>query len=110
MVIGELVFIDSEFLIEIQDINFLSTSNANIQTPTSDSTSFLYTWTTATPTGRLSVQAMANNTSSANPNNTQELDSNNEDLIENTQESNVNEDLDDALPITQPRGRKRGRK
>ena len=110
MIIGELVFIDSEFLIEIQDINFLSTSNANIETSTSDSTSSLYTWTTATPTGRLSAQAMANNTSSANPNNTQELDSNNEDLIENTQESNVNEDLADALPITQPRGRKRGRK
>jgi len=34
-------------------------------------------------------------TSSANPNNTQELDSNNKDLIENTQESNVNEDFTD---------------
>src|SRR3954447_5240944 len=53
MIMGELNFVDSEFLIDIQDINFLSTSNANIETSTSESTSSLYTWTTATPTGRL---------------------------------------------------------
>jgi hypothetical protein len=109
MIIGELNFVDSEFLIDIQDINFLSTSNANIETSTSESTSSLYTWTTATPTGRLSAQAMANNRPSENPTtNTQELNSNNEDLIENSQESNMDdEDLADTLQNTQPRTRKK---
>ena len=51
MIIGELVLVDSEFLIDIQDINFLSTSNANIETLTNNSTSSSYTWTTDMPTG-----------------------------------------------------------
>ena len=115
MVIGELIFVDSEFLIDIQDINFLSTSNANIEASTSESTSSLYTWTTAsTSTGRLSAQTMANTTSSENTTNIQELNSNNEnneDLIENSQESNMDEeDLADTLQstkVTKPRGKKR---
>src|ERR1044071_2605761 len=115
MVIGELIFVDSEFLIDIQDINFLSTSNANIEASTSELTSSLYTWTTAsTSTGRLSAQTMANTTSSENTTNIQELNSNNEnneDLIENSQESNMDEeDLADTLQstkVTKPRGKKR---
>lgn len=115
MIVGELVFVDSEFLIDIQDINFLSTSNANIETLTNDSTSSSYTWTTDMPTGRVSAQAISSNRLSENLINIQESNSNNDDLTENSQESNIDEeDLADTSvtpPVTQPRGRsKRKRK
>ncbi len=97
MIIGELTFVDQEFLIDIQDMNFLSTSNANIETLTNNSTFSLFNWSSTTPSGRVSAQSMANNKSSENSINTsqdiennKEFDSNDEDLTTNIQESNSN--------------------
>src|ERR1043165_4404857 len=67
MITGELTLVNSEFQIDIQDLNFLPMSMANIEstTTTSNSTS-LYSWSKTTSLGRLSAQSMANTASSNN--------------------------------------------
>lgn len=60
MVTGELVLINSEFQVDIQDLNFLPMSIANIEPVASSSTSSSYSWSTSTSLGRLSAQTMAN--------------------------------------------------
>src|SRR2546428_388332 len=76
-------------------MNFLSTSNANIETLTNNSTSSSINWSSTTPSRRVSAQAMANNRLSENLINTsqdiennEEFDSNDEDLTTEIQESN----------------------
>ena len=66
MITGELVLVDSEFKVEIQDLNFLPTTIASIEslTATSSSTSSLYSWPT-TLSSRISAQEMATTLSSA---------------------------------------------
>ena len=61
MIVGELTLINSEFNVEIQDLNFLPTSIANIESSaTSSSSAFsLYSWP-ATLSSRISAQEMTN--------------------------------------------------
>src|SRR5947207_8119149 len=72
MITGELICINSEFQIDIQDMNFLSTSISNIESlTTSTNTSSLYSWSaTNQTTGRITAQSMAN-TSQENANQNQ---------------------------------------
>lgn len=56
MISGELILDDSEFQVDIQDLNFLATSVANIE---SLATSSQYSWSTARSSGRISAQEMA---------------------------------------------------
>ena len=65
----------SKYMVEIQDINFLPMFIAtNIESPTGESTSSLYSWSTEQPSGRISTQSMAKaasttqNTRSSNSN------------------------------------------
>ena len=87
MITGELTLVNSEFQIDIQDLNFLPMSMANIEstTTTSNSTS-LYSWSKITSLGRLSAQSMANTASSNNstPNSSNP----------NTQTTNINDTKD----------------
>ena len=61
MIVGELTLINSEFNVEIQDLNFLPTSIANIESSatSSSSASSLYSWP-ATLSSRISAQEMTN--------------------------------------------------
>ena len=60
MITGELILINSEFQVDIQDLNFLPMSMTSIEsTTTSDSTSS-YSWSALISLGRLSAQVMAN--------------------------------------------------
>ena len=60
MITGELILINSEFQVDIQDLNFLLMSMTSIEsTTTSDSTSS-YSWSALISLGRLSAQVMAN--------------------------------------------------
>lgn len=80
MIVGELILINSEFQVDIQDLNFLATSVANIE---SLPISAQYSWS-GRSSGRVSAQEMANIQASS--------DSINEPLI-NSQISNIsNED------------------
>ena len=59
MITGELVYTNSEFQIDIQDINFISASVSNIETSADISSS--YSWSaTNQASGRITAQAMAN--------------------------------------------------
>ncbi|CAI2171846.1 17914_t:CDS:2 [Funneliformis geosporum] len=61
LITGELVQVDSEFQVDIQNINFLLISIANLELSTKTSPSSKYSWLTITQiSGRVSVQAMAN--------------------------------------------------
>jgi hypothetical protein len=116
MIIGELILIDPEFQIDIQDMNFLSATNANIGASTNDSTT-LYSWQTTTPLGRITAQAMANNRLSENTADTFEnltntsqgenlaLSSNDE---MDTQE--LNDNNDDLAPTTTQTNKRKKRK
>lgn len=93
MIIGELIFIDSEFQVDIQDMNFLSTSISNIESPTiSANISSLYSWSNSNQnSGRITAQTMAN-TSRTND------DKNQVDSLTNIQTINDNdEDLNISL-------------
>src|SRR6266542_5503553 len=61
MVLEEMIFIDSEFQVEIRDMNFINVSaNTNIVNSMDNSSiSSLYSWSTSLR--RLSAQSMANN-------------------------------------------------
>ena len=70
MVIGKLTQVDSEFQVDIQDINFFPMSIANLESSSSStggSVSSLYSWSEQT-SGRMSAQAMANASSNTNRN------------------------------------------
>ena len=58
---GELISVESEFQVDIQDMNFLSTSVSNIESATASTNVFsLYSWSaTNQNSGRISAQAMA---------------------------------------------------
>src|SRR6266496_2113284 len=91
MITGELVVVDSEFQVDIQGLNFLPMSIANIEPATSNSTSSLYSWSTSTSLGRLSAQTMANayiTTTSTQTNANSET--NDEDNDEDNDESTTN--------------------
>jgi len=63
MITGELIHIESEFKIDIQDVNFLPMSIANMEslsTSPNNSPSSQYSWSTTEQPGRMSAQAMAN--------------------------------------------------
>jgi hypothetical protein len=62
MVTGELILVSSEFQVDIQDLNFLPMSIANIETSATSggSASSLYSWSSTISSGRLSAQTMAN--------------------------------------------------
>jgi len=87
MITGELICINSEFQIDIQDINFLSTSISNIESSTtSTNISSLYSWSATNQTsGRITAQAMANTSqenADQNQNEFTNTDNNNEDPTE----------------------------
>ena len=99
MITGELTLVNSEFQIDIQDLNFLPMSMANIEstTTTSNSTS-LYSWSKTTSLGRLSAQSMANtafsNNSTPNSSNPNTQTTN----INNTKDINdVNNEIDEEV-------------
>jgi hypothetical protein len=112
MVTGELSFVDTEFLIDIQDVNFISMSSANIET-TNDVTSSLYSWSTTTPLGRISAQSMANNmlhenSTNATQHNQSENTNDNDDLPINYQETTEdNEYSNETLVNTHTNRKKR---
>ncbi|CAB4414360.1 unnamed protein product [Rhizophagus irregularis] len=129
MITGELTLVNSEFKIEIQDLNFLSTTIGNIESSstTSSSASSLYSWPT-TPSSRMSAQKIANTLTPQNsiPNNQPLNIVTNNELIND--ENSSHDDDDDTSPSTQtppntrtpsstrsstqktPRGRKRTKK
>ena len=113
MVTGELILIGSEFQIDIQDINFLPMSMANIETQMINERSAgtsLYSWSTSVPLGRLSAQAMADTISADN---VQETDTNDEivneeaDADDDEDVTNASDDGDNITPQV-GRGSKRG--
>jgi hypothetical protein len=112
MVTGELSFVDTEFLIDIQDVNFISMSSANIET-TNDVTSSLYSWSTTTSSGRISAQSMANNmlhenSTNATQHNQSENTNDNDDLPINYQETTEdNEYSNETLVNTHTNRKKR---
>src|SRR6266542_3927393 len=61
MVIGKLIFTNSEFQVDIQDLNFLPMSIANFETSVASGgpASSLYSWSATTSSGRVSAQTMA---------------------------------------------------
>ncbi len=91
MITGELICINSEFQIDIQDMNFLSTSISNIESlTTSTNTSSLYSWSaTNQTTGRITAQAMANS-SQENANSSQENANQNQIELINANNHNEN--------------------
>ncbi|CAI2185634.1 3330_t:CDS:2, partial [Funneliformis geosporum] len=59
--VGKLIQVDSEFQVDIQGINFLPMSIANLESSTKTSLSSKYLWSTITQiSGKVSAQAMAN--------------------------------------------------
>jgi hypothetical protein len=114
MITGELVLINSEFQVDIQDLNFLPMSMANIEltTTTSGSTSS-YSWSTPTSLGRLFTQTMANtNTYENSTPNSQLINTDNKDNDEVSNE--VNDEFDDenttnSLPNAQTHVHRRKR-
>ena len=109
MITGELVTTNSEFQIDIQDLNFLPMSMANIEvTTTSDgSASSSYTWSaTAISSGRLSAQAMAD--TSINTSNTPQLT--NDQTDDDADDRDNNEIVTDTSTNIQTTRRKRTRK
>ncbi|CAG8699970.1 18322_t:CDS:2 [Rhizophagus irregularis] len=80
MILEEMILVNSEFQVEIQDINFITMTNTNIGSLTDNSISSLYSWLT-TSSRRLSAQSMANNKNLTNiSSDVQATDSNNEEL------------------------------
>lgn len=129
MITGELTLVNSKFKIEIQDLNFLSTTIGNIESSstTSSSASSLYSWPT-TPSSRMSAQKIANTLTPQNsiPDNQPLNIVTNYELIND--ENSSHDDDNDTSPSTQtppntrtpsstrsntqktPRGRKRTKK
>ncbi|CAI2177200.1 8877_t:CDS:2, partial [Funneliformis geosporum] len=61
LITGKLIQVDSEFQVDIQGINFLPMSIANLESSTKTSLSSKYLWSTITQiSGKVSAQAMAN--------------------------------------------------
>ena len=63
MITGELIYIDFEFQIEIQDVNYLPMSIVNMESSSissNSSSSSQYFWLTTDWIRRMSVQVMAN--------------------------------------------------
>ena len=62
MIISELICVNSEFQVDVQDMNFLSTSVSKIESANSSNISSMYSWsTTSQNSGRITAQAMADN-------------------------------------------------
>ena len=59
LITGELTYINSEFQVDIQDVNFLPTSIVSLESSTNNVPSSQYSWSTQT-SERFSAQAMAN--------------------------------------------------
>ena len=95
MITGELVLINSEFQVDIQDLNFLPMSMANIEsTTTTSGPTSSYSWSTPTSLGRLFTQTMANtNTYENSTPNSQLINTDNKDNDEVSNE--VNDEFDD---------------
>jgi len=124
LITGELISVESEFQVDIQDMNFLSTSVSvsNIESATaSTNVSSLYSWSaTNQNSGRISAQAMAllNERANVNKNltetltDTQSLSSEDENLTTaspNNQTSSTNED-DTSNNLNNNKNNRRGRK
>src|SRR6266536_3233457 len=122
LITGELISVESEFQVDIQDMNFLSTSVSNIESATaSTNVSSLYSWSaTNQNSGRISAQAMAllNKRADVNKNltgiltDTQSLSSDDENLTTaspNNQTSSTNED-DTSNNLNNNKNNRRGRK
>lgn len=127
MILGEMILDNSEFQVEIQDINFITMTNTNIGSTVDNSISSQYSWST-TSSRRLSAQSMANNKNLANilsdvqttdPNN-EEPSHSNDELEPNNELSIDDENIDDNHTSlnnnknnnsnSNKRGRKRTRK
>ena len=106
MITGKLILINSEFQVDIQDLNFLLMSMTSIEsTTTSDSTSS-YSWSALISLGRLSAQVMTNTNTHENstPNIKLINTDNNNDSNEVSNEVNDeidNENITNLLPNTQ---------
>ena len=82
MIIGELICVNSEFQVDVQDMNFLSTSVSKIESTNSSNISFMYSWsTTSQNSGRITAQAMADNFK-INNNKDQEVSLSNNQVID----------------------------
>lgn len=112
MVTGELTLIDSEFKVEIQDLNFLSMSIANIESSsaaTSSSASSLYSWPTSL-SSRISAQEVASTlTSGSLTPTTRSLDTTTNNETTNNDDPSDDNDVQPS-PTQTPRRRKRKRK
>src|ERR1043165_963480 len=95
MITGELVLINSEFQVDIQDLDFVPISMANIEsTTTTSGPTSSYSWSTPISLGRLSAQTMANtNTHENSTPNSQLINTDNKDNDEVSNE--VNDEFDD---------------
>ena len=60
MIIGELTYLETEFVVEIQDVNFLPMSIANVEAALTDGSTSPYSWpSVGQSSGRMSAQEMA---------------------------------------------------
>jgi hypothetical protein len=102
MIIGELIFINSEFQIDIQDMNFLSTSISNIESSTtSTNISSLYSWSNSNQnSGRITPQTMANTSKLNNDKNQSDLLTNIQIINDNNEDLNITAD-DEIVEINQ---------
>uniref|UniRef100_U9U5F2 Uncharacterized protein n=1 Tax=Rhizophagus irregularis (strain DAOM 181602 / DAOM 197198 / MUCL 43194) TaxID=747089 RepID=U9U5F2_RHIID len=108
MILGEMILVNSEFQVEIQDINFITMTNTNnIGSSTDNSISSLYSWST-TSSRRLSAQSMANNKNLTNissdvqatDSNNKELSHSNNELVEPNNELNIDDENIDDNPTS----------
>src|SRR6266498_1797127 len=106
IITGELILINSEFQVDIQDLNFLSMSMTSIESTTTSDSTFSYSWSASTSLGRLSAQVMTNTNTHENstPNIKLINTDNNNDSNEVSNEVNDeidNENITNPLPNTQ---------
>jgi hypothetical protein len=73
MIVGELILLDTEFVVEIQDLNFLPISMANIES-TLSSGNDQYSWPATRSSGRVSAQDMARANTTRNPDESRDSD------------------------------------
>jgi hypothetical protein len=90
MITGELSLIGSEFKIEIQDINYLSSSITTIESTTGSSTSSLYSWPTRS-SSRMSAQELANTLTTP-----QNSNANSNEIVNNEGENSPQSESDDT--------------
>src|SRR6266498_3919674 len=101
MITGELILINSEFQVDIQDLNFLPMSMTSIESTTTSDSTFSYSWSASISLGRLSVQVMANtNTHGNSTPNIQPINTDNNN-DSNEVSNKVNDEINDEN-ITNP--------